>query len=107
MIRLGTRRSALATAQATWVADQLRGLGHEVELVPIVTTGDVNKAPLEQIGGTGVFVSALRDALLAARDRHRRALAQGPSDRAGRRPGHRRRYRCGRTRATCWSPATA
>jgi hydroxymethylbilane synthase len=34
-------------------------------LVPIVTTGDVNRAPLEQIGGTGVFVSALRDALLA------------------------------------------
>ncbi|TCO30229.1 hydroxymethylbilane synthase [Kribbella steppae] len=65
MIRLGTRRSALATAQATWVADQLRALGHEVELVQIVTTGDVNKAPLEQIGGTGVFVSALRDALLA------------------------------------------
>ncbi len=65
MIRLGTRRSALATAQANHVADQLRALGHEVELVPIVTTGDVNRAPLEQIGGTGVFVSALRDALLA------------------------------------------
>jgi hydroxymethylbilane synthase len=65
MIRLGTRRSALATAQATHVADSLRALGHEVELVPIVTTGDTNKAPLEQIGGTGVFVSALRDALLA------------------------------------------
>jgi hydroxymethylbilane synthase len=65
MIRLGTRRSALATAQATHVADLLRGLGHEVELVPIVTTGDTNRAPLEQIGGTGVFVSALRDALLA------------------------------------------
>ena len=65
MIRLGTRRSALATAQATHVADALRSLGHEVELVPIVTSGDVNKAPLEQIGGTGVFVSALRDALLA------------------------------------------
>lgn len=65
MIRLGTRRSALATVQATYVADTLRSLGHEVELVPIVTTGDVNRAPLEQIGGTGVFVSALRDALLA------------------------------------------
>ncbi|WP_433010818.1 hydroxymethylbilane synthase [Kribbella sp. CA-294648] len=65
MIRLGTRRSALATAQATHVADRLRALGHEVELVPIVTTGDTNRAPLEQIGGTGVFVSALRDALLA------------------------------------------
>lgn len=65
MIRLGTRRSALATAQATHVADRLRALGHEVALVPIVTTGDTNRAPLEQIGGTGVFVSALRDALLA------------------------------------------
>ncbi|TCC59641.1 hydroxymethylbilane synthase [Kribbella pittospori] len=65
MIRLGTRRSALATVQATMVADWLRELGHEVELVPIVTTGDVNRAPVEQIGGIGIFVSALRDALLA------------------------------------------
>jgi hydroxymethylbilane synthase len=65
MIRLGTRRSALATAQATLIADALRNLGHEVELVLITTTGDVNRAPVEQIGGTGIFVSALRDALLA------------------------------------------
>lgn len=64
MIRLGTRRSALATAQANHVADQLRALGHEVELVLITTTGDTNRAPVEQIGGTGIFVSALRDALL-------------------------------------------
>jgi hydroxymethylbilane synthase len=67
VIRLGTRRSKLATVQATWVADELRARGHEVELVPIVTTGDVNRAPLETIGGTGVFVSALRDALLEQR----------------------------------------
>ncbi|HET6740004.1 MAG TPA: hydroxymethylbilane synthase [Kribbella sp.] len=65
MIKLGTRRSKLATVQSTLVADQLRALGHEVELVLITTTGDVNRAPLEQIGGTGIFVSALRDALLA------------------------------------------
>ena len=65
MIRLGTRRSKLAVAQSTLVADQLRALGHEVELVLITTTGDVNRAPVEQIGGTGIFVSALRDALLA------------------------------------------
>ncbi len=65
MIRLGTRRSKLATAQATLVADQLRALGHEVDMVLITTTGDMNRAPLEQIGGTGIFVSALRDALLA------------------------------------------
>src|SRR3954469_8619572 len=65
MIRLGTRRSALATAQSPLVAAQLRAHGHEVELVLITTTGDVNRAPLAQIGGTGIFVSALRDALLA------------------------------------------
>jgi hydroxymethylbilane synthase len=66
MIRLGTRRSALATAQATLVADALRNLGREVEVVPIMTTGDADKvAPVEQIGGTGIYVSALRDALLA------------------------------------------
>ncbi|GAA3140926.1 hydroxymethylbilane synthase [Kribbella aluminosa] len=66
MIRLGTRRSKLATAQATLVADALRDLGHEVELIPISTTGDADKvSPVEQIGGTGIYVSALRDALLA------------------------------------------
>ena len=65
MIRLGTRRSALATAQSNLIADALRTLGHEVELVLITTIGDVNRAPMAQIGGTGVFVSALRDALVA------------------------------------------
>ena len=64
-LRLGTRRSALARTQSTWVADALRRNGFEVELVEITTHGDVNRAPLAQIGGTGVFVSALRDALLA------------------------------------------
>jgi hydroxymethylbilane synthase len=64
-LRLGTRRSALATTQSTWVADALRRAGTPVELVEITTRGDVDRAPLAQIGGTGVFVSALRDALLA------------------------------------------
>ena len=36
----------------------------EVELVEVTTEGDVNRAPLASLGGTGVFVSALRDALL-------------------------------------------
>ncbi|MBP6525670.1 MAG: hydroxymethylbilane synthase, partial [Dermatophilaceae bacterium] len=40
MLRLGTRRSALATTQSSWVADQLRALGHEVELVEVSTEGD-------------------------------------------------------------------
>lgn len=65
-LRLGTRRSALATAQSQQVAAALRAqAGVEVELVPITTAGDVSTAALSQIGGTGVFVSALRAALLA------------------------------------------
>lgn len=64
-LRLGTRRSALATAQSELVADAVRtATGREVELVPVTTEGDVSRAPLSTIGGTGVFVSALRDALL-------------------------------------------
>lgn len=61
---LGTRRSELATTQSGHVADMLRARGLEVELVLVTTEGDTNRAPLSRIGGTGVFVSALRDALL-------------------------------------------
>jgi hydroxymethylbilane synthase len=64
-LRLGTRRSALATIQSTWVADLLRARGHAVELVEIVTEGDTSTASLSSIGGTGVFAAALRRALLA------------------------------------------
>lgn len=64
-LRLGTRASELATAQSGGIADRLRELGHQIELVLVQTEGDVNSAPLTQIGGTGVFVSALREALLA------------------------------------------
>jgi hydroxymethylbilane synthase len=67
-LRLGTRASALATTQSGLVADLVRArLGREVELVEITTEGDTSRAPLAQIGGTGVFVSALRDALLDGR----------------------------------------
>lgn len=62
-LRLGTRRSALATTQSGWVADQLRALGHEVELVEITTFGDTSTQPLAAIGGTGVFAAAIRQAL--------------------------------------------
>jgi hydroxymethylbilane synthase len=64
-LRLGTRRSALATTQSGWVADRLRALGHTVELVEVVTEGDVSTASLSSLGGTGVFAAALRRALLA------------------------------------------
>ncbi len=63
-IRLGTRRSTLATTQAGMVADQLRALGHLVEMVEITTVGDTSTASLSSIGGTGVFATAIRRALL-------------------------------------------
>lgn len=63
-IRLGTRRSHLAMTQSTWVAEQLRAHGHAVEIVEITTEGDVNRASLAQMGGTGVFAAAIRRALL-------------------------------------------
>ena len=62
-LRIGTRRSALAQAQATLVADAVHTLtGREVEFVHVTTHGDVSRDSLASIGGTGVFVSALRDA---------------------------------------------
>jgi hydroxymethylbilane synthase len=64
-LRLGTRASALAMTQSGHVADALRALGHEVELVRITTEGDASSAAIAQLGATGVFVNALRDALLA------------------------------------------
>ncbi|MFF1794242.1 hydroxymethylbilane synthase [Kitasatospora sp. NPDC058263] len=67
-LRLGTRRSALAMAQSGMVAREVtRVTGRPVELVEITTYGDTSKEALAQIGGTGVFVSALRDALLEGR----------------------------------------
>ncbi|MEU8920808.1 hydroxymethylbilane synthase [Kitasatospora sp. NPDC048545] len=67
-LRLGTRRSALAMAQSGMVAREVtRVTGRAVELVEITTYGDTSREALAQIGGTGVFVSALRDALLEGR----------------------------------------
>ncbi|MDN5796450.1 MAG: hydroxymethylbilane synthase [Intrasporangium sp.] len=66
-LRIGTRRSALATTQSTWVADRLRAAGHDIELVPITTHGDVSGALLSAIGGAGVFAAEIRKALLDGR----------------------------------------
>lgn len=67
-IRLGTRRSALAQAQSGHVAAALEKVtGRPVELVPITSEGDTNRASLSEIGGLGVFATRLREALLADR----------------------------------------
>ncbi len=64
-LKLGTRRSKLAMSQSGMVAEQVRRVtGRVVELVEVTTYGDVSREHLAQIGGTGVFVTALRDALL-------------------------------------------
>ncbi|WP_157251310.1 hydroxymethylbilane synthase [Nonomuraea typhae] len=60
-MRLGTRRSRLAMVQSRWVAERLTV---PVELVGITTAGDRTDAPIERIGATGVFTTALREALL-------------------------------------------
>lgn len=67
-MKVGTRRSALALAQTELVATALRDNGHDVELVEVVTQGDRSAEALQdivgqQMGGTGVFVTELRDRL--------------------------------------------
>jgi hydroxymethylbilane synthase len=64
-LRLGTRGSALARTQSQAVADAITAAtGTPVELVHIVTEGDRSSAAIAQLGGTGVFVAAIRRALL-------------------------------------------
>jgi len=61
-IRLGTRGSQLALVQTESVARRLRGSGHEVEIVRIVTEGDVQ--PIDTVPGEGIFVAAIAGALV-------------------------------------------
>jgi hydroxymethylbilane synthase len=64
-LRLGTRGSPLALAQAGWVARQLgERCGRAVVLVPVATPGDESTAPVGRLGTTGVFTTTLRAALL-------------------------------------------
>lgn len=63
-LRLGTRASALARTQSQTVADAITAAtGTPVELVHITTEGDRSAAAIAQLGGTGVFVTAIRRAL--------------------------------------------
>jgi hydroxymethylbilane synthase len=65
-IKIGTRGSKLALAQADTVCRKLTAMGIGVEQVVITTQGDTNHGvPLHEIGGQGVFVRALDDAILA------------------------------------------
>jgi hydroxymethylbilane synthase len=62
VIRIGTRGSLLATAQAGGIRDALLANGHEAELVIISTEGDRSSEPIADIG-VGVFTAALREAI--------------------------------------------
>lgn len=67
-LRIGTRGSALARAQAQWVQHRLTAAlpGLTAELVIIRTTGDrITDRPLSAVGGKGLFVKEIEEALLA------------------------------------------
>ncbi|GAA4067849.1 hydroxymethylbilane synthase [Agromyces indicus] len=66
VIRVGTRGSALALAQTRQIAERLGAAADaDIEIVTVTTQGDTSRASLQQIGGTGVFAAALREALVA------------------------------------------
>ena len=64
-LKIGTRASTLARTQSSLVAARLKAaLGRDVELVDVISEGDKTRAPLAEIGGQGVFVGAVRQALV-------------------------------------------
>jgi len=68
-LRIGTRASLLAVTQSTWVKNQIEQAhpGTTVELVKISTKGDrILDVPLAKVGGKGLFVKEIEDALLAS-----------------------------------------
>lgn len=66
-ITIATRRSPLALAQTGWVAATLRGAGHRVSLLELVTTGDRWSAAGSADATRGLFVKELEEALLDGR----------------------------------------
>jgi hydroxymethylbilane synthase len=68
LLRVGSRGSRLALAQAELAAERLREPGLQVVLVPITTTGDRDRSrPFGEIGARGVFVKEIEEALLDGR----------------------------------------
>ena len=68
ILRLATRRSPLAMAQATLVQERCRELGISTEIVPVETDGDRRlDVPLTEIAGQGVFAAEVQLAVLEGR----------------------------------------
>ena len=94
-IRIGTRGSPLALAQAREVRarlDAAHGLGRQRMRDRVIkTTGDrIQDRPLTEAGGKGLFTKEIEEALLAGDDRPRRAFHEGHADRAAGGPDDRR-----------------
>ena len=108
------RRSGSAPGAARWPSRRRSWSPTRSRRAPVVRssssrsrrTATLSREALAQIGGTGVFVAALRDALLAGDvDLAVHSLKDLPTA-APDGLAARRRARRARTRATCWSPAT-
>ena len=89
-LKIATRQSPLALWQANFVKDQLEQFHPtlSVELVPMVTKGDVIlDSPLAKIGGKGLFVKELENALLEKTCRYCRPFNERCTDGISRRSG--------------------
>lgn len=70
VVKIGTRGSALALWQATWIKKRLEDRYSEItlELIKIKTKGDkISDVPLSKIGGKGLFVKEIEQALMDGR----------------------------------------
>ncbi|MCP4681625.1 MAG: hydroxymethylbilane synthase [Desulfobacterales bacterium] len=70
ILKIGTRGSRLALTQSTWIKEKIeeRHPNVRIELVKIKTTGDkILDSPLSQVGGKGLFVKEIEEALLKKR----------------------------------------
>lgn len=68
ILKIATRGSKLALAQAAQIQDKLRTIGYETELVIVKTAGDIDrKSSLQTIGGNGLFVREIEKALVDGR----------------------------------------
>ncbi len=67
-VRIATRKSDLALAQARFIASCIEErLGFETELLPMTTLGDRTQGSLAKVGGKGLFVAEIQEALLDGR----------------------------------------
>ncbi|MFW8601319.1 hydroxymethylbilane synthase [Desulfobacterota bacterium M19] len=67
-VKIGTRKSLLALAQSNWIKGQIEeeNPGTDVELLKIITKGDkILDVPLAKVGGKGLFVKELEEAMLS------------------------------------------